>query len=111
MGAHSKMMRTYVQLDDLYGDHPVYCKFDKAGDRVGYCYYHDKGWKIARKVGCRKCSISTTSPAKRPDKAKSIWYEARGPNGKAMQGHPGIVVAVVKGGSPESTKRSGMSAH
>eukprot|EP00040_Diaphanoeca_grandis_P008325 m.44916 g.44916 ORF g.44916 m.44916 type:complete len:652 (-) comp19816_c0_seq1:545-2500(-) len=88
---HPQMMGNYKEMEGEYNSTPVFCKIDKTTQDILFClYYHDKSWRISSAVGKKKCTISTTSPATRPDKAKSIWYEARGPNGHTMQGHPGI---------------------
>ena len=101
---HAKLMGSYVEIEERFGGHPAFAKLGKDGSQLFYFYYLSKSWQIAKRLGSKKCSISTTSPATRPDKAKSIWYEARGPNGKAMQGHPGIACTLVTGGSPEKKK-------
>ena len=103
---HAKLMGGYVEIEERFGGHQAFAKLGKDGSQLYYFYYLSKSWQIAKRLGSKKCSISTTSPATRPDKAKSIWYEARGPNGRAMQGHPGIACTIVtKGGTPEKKKQ------
>lgn len=88
---HAQMMGLYKEMEHLYNGTAVFCKVDKVSQAILFClYYHDKSWRISPSIGKKKCSISTTSPVATPDKAKSIWYEARGPNGHTMQGHPGL---------------------
>jgi len=86
---HAKHMGIYRELETQYNRAPVF-QLTATADTPQYMYYQDKSWMVSPVVGRKKCVIATTSPALRPDRVKSIWYEARGPSKSAMQGHPSI---------------------
>eukprot|EP00041_Stephanoeca_diplocostata_P008477 m.125795 g.125795 ORF g.125795 m.125795 type:complete len:541 (-) comp17340_c0_seq2:335-1957(-) len=90
---HTKHMGIYAELDSVYNKTPVYQH--RSSEKPYFLYYTDKAWKISSVVGKKKCIFSTNSPPTRPDKVRSIWYEARGPRLSAMQGHPSIKAILV----------------
>lgn len=90
---HTKHMGIYAELDSMYNKAPVYQH--RYSEKPYFLYYTDKAWRVSSVVGKKKCIFSTNSPPTRPDKVRSIWYEARGPRLSAMQGHPGIKAILV----------------
>lgn len=83
--AHRGSMGKYKMTTTVCSKKPVYWK---VGTEFAL-YYFNKSWRVGAKIGSNKCIIMTTSPSSKPDKVKSIWYEARGPT-NAMQGNPNI---------------------
>lgn len=84
---HPESMGKYTMTTTLCAKKPVYWK---VGTQFAL-YYFNKSWRVGSRIESNKCIIMTTSPSSKPDKVKSIWYEARGPT-NAMQGHPNIRV-------------------
>ena len=99
--AHVKMMGTYVEIEERFSRHQSFVKVGKKGAHPYFLFYLSKGWQIAKQLGSEKGCISTTSSSVRPDKARSIWHEARGAEGpKGMVCNPTIACTLVAGGAP-----------
>lgn len=83
---HKDCMGTYECAGVVNGR-----KFWELKNKETFLYFLERNWRVGKDTSSEKCILRTHSMAQRPDKAKSVWYEAQGVH-SIMTGNPAIHV-------------------
>eukprot|EP00041_Stephanoeca_diplocostata_P037688 m.1437459 g.1437459 ORF g.1437459 m.1437459 type:complete len:1923 (-) comp25087_c0_seq5:150-5918(-) len=90
---HKECMGTYECAGTANGR-----KFWELKNKDTFLYFLERNWRVGKDTTSEKCVLRTHSMAQRPDKAKSVWYEAQGIH-SIMTGNPAIHVTRDTSGS------------